>query len=253
MKIRKSVCISVAALATIASSVVACAAGSDEPQEAASSSAASAIVQQAGVKRFRAQVTGNVVQVALLDEAGNGVGSLELTTEAPHRVHAKQTVFGRVLEASWSDDGLTFTRAGKAALTVHAGETRSADADQVLLDATDDLNVALGLARDVGAFSLVARESGGAVKTLTLGTGEDDRDRFTGTNWSWGTGSSSWTTAYNASQNTAYSGCAAVHSSGCATYQGATMSTSCSTGSYYTSCSTTVTVGACASTGTCPR
>lgn len=253
MNFRKTVSVSIATMAVLAAGLVACSSDQESPTDAASKTA-SPIVQQAGVMRFRSEAIGNVTRVALLDEAGNGIGTLELTTDAPHRVRAKQSVRGRSFEASWSDDGLTFTPDGKRPVTVDARGARGEEAERALLDATNDLSIALGVARDVGAFSLVTNDTAPTVRPLILGTGEDDRDRFTGNNWAWGTGSSSWTSAYGASQNSAYSGCAAVYpGGGCATFQGATMSTSCSTGSYYTSCTTTVTVGACAGTGTCPH
>ena len=253
MHFRTSMTLSVATMAVVAAGIAACSSDSEEVADSIST-AASPIVQHAGVMRLRAEVEGNVTRVALLDEGGNGIGTLELTTEAPHRVHARQNVRGHAFEASWSDDGLTFTREGRSPLTVRAGESRSDADDRALLESTSELSIALGVAHDVGAFSLVTEDTSATVRPLSFGTGADDRDKFTGTDWEWGTSSSSWNTAYGASQNAAYNGCSALNSGGgCATFQGATMTTSCGSYGYYTSCSTTITVGACAGAGNCPH
>jgi hypothetical protein len=254
MNRRLSICLPIASVAIIALTATACSQGPDGSGEGPSSSAASPIVQQTAVKRFRSQVSGNVTRVELLDEAGDGIGTLELTTEALPRVRAKQTVLGRTFEASWTDVDLIFTPEGKGSITVRAGEPRTVDEERALEEATDDLNIALGLARDVGVFSLLESEPAmPSRKPLSLGTGEEEKDKFEGSYWVWGTSQSAAQSAYNGSQNTAYTSCTGVYpSGGCATYQGATMTTSCSTGTLTTSCNTTITVAPCAGSGTCP-
>ncbi len=239
----------------LASALAACADAPPSDEIEATSSAASPIVQSAGVMRIRASADGAVTHVDLLDEGGGRVGALELTTEGAHRMRAALTLGGRAVDMRWTESELTLSRAGEGPLTVPIGEPLGAGADAALLAATGELNVVMGVARDLGAFSLIPSDSSGApaARPLFLGTG-GNTNTFEGNDWAWGTGSSSWLQAYAGSQNAAYNGCVAVHpGGGCSTHQGATMNTSCSNGTLSVSCTTTLTPGSCSSTGNCPR
>lgn len=212
----------------------------DAPDGDAVSKAASPIVQAGGVARLRSATTGDVTRVELLDEAGRPIGTLELVTVAAQHVRGKQLLAGHSLDVTWTDTEVTFARDGASPITLSAGAVGGPELEATLRDATAALNVATGVARDVGVFSPLQGEPNQITTTpLFLGTGTGN-DSFTGYAWAWGTSNSSVQQAYYGSQNSAYNACQAVSSS-CATWQGATMTTSCSSGSFTVSCSTTIT------------
>jgi hypothetical protein len=254
-----SVGLLLAGAGALAVSAVACSDERPSEESEVASVAAPPGVQSAGVMRLRSNANGPVTHVDLLDEGGARLGTLELTTEGEHRVRAALTLGERSVDMRWTEAELTLSRDGQGPFTFRAGAANGESAEAALRDATDELKVAMGVAHHLGAFAPIpgGAPAAQAPRLLFLSTADDD-DRFEGTQWYWGTSQSAWQNAYNGSQNAAYNGCSAIYpSGGCATYQGATMNTSCSTGTTYgapyTSCTTTITPGSCTSTGNCPR
>ena len=207
------------------------------------SSAASPIVQQGGVARFRAHAEGNVTRVELLDEVGAPIGALALTTEGSTQVHAQVWFGGHALDARWTATEVTFTRDGMPPVTFDAASAGRPELAETLLSATGALNVATGVAHDLGVFSPLQREPTPATPLFELGSGATGcpngaNNCFDGSDWEWGTSQSATQAAWAASRRTAESSCQSIYPGCIVGYSNSV--TRCTTGTITVTCTTTV-------------
>jgi len=227
----------------LAIGLVACSQGADS---ADTSVAASPLVQAAGVQRIRFLTTSNVTQVDLLDEAGQEIGTLLLETTGEHQVHARQTLHGETLDATWNAQELSFSRNAELVVSVRAGEEHSDALDDTLESASDALTVATFVAAQVGVYSPVDPE-GALSQPLDFGqwgTGCSGQWNYSGSSSTWSSSSQAALSCQQSAAQAAYSTCVQINGSMCNTSSTTTTTTTVTPG-YFTgyTCTTTISVG----------
>ncbi len=210
--------------------------------------AALPVVQASGVSRIATNVQGNVTNVDLLDESGQRIGNLVLEKDGIDRVHAKTTLRGQTLDATWTKEELSFSHDGGDRITLRAKEKVDAALDEPLSAASDLLNVATYVAAQVRVFSPV---SGDAVATsnglrpLEWGTGCSGERRYQGSASTWSSSAAAVQQCYQSSNQAAFQTCLNGQGGGGTSCYGSNTSSSTTvTPGYFTgyTCTTTITV-----------
>lgn len=241
MKLRTSLAISGCVAFLVAVGIAGCSQG---PEDVDASVAASPIVQSAGVQRIKYRAADNVTTVDLLDAEGQQIGTLTLEATAEQQVHARQTLHGRTLDATWNAKELSFTEGSGEPVVLRAGEEPPDELQQTLQDASDALTVATYLAAQVDVYSPVVTDPGMLQpQDYGWGTGCRGHWNYSGTSSTWSSTSQSLLQCQQSSAQAAYSTCVQINGSLC--HGTNTTSTTTVTSGYFTgyTCTTTISVG----------